>query len=47
MMNIEMAGIVAGSSVPVVLPSRGDTDRTKFYSIALATLMAVSSKEAA
>lgn len=46
MMNIEMAGIVAGSSVPVVLPSRGDTDRTKFYSIALATLMTMAQKEA-
>jgi len=42
MMNVDMAGIVAGSCVPIVLPSRGDTDRTKFFSIALATLMAAA-----
>ena len=41
----DMAGIVAGSEVPIVLPSRGDTDRTKFYSIALAIAMAMSEKE--
>jgi len=46
LMNIEMAGVVAGSRVPLVLASRGDTDRTKFYSIALATLMAVALKDA-
>lgn len=45
-MNLEMAGVVAGSSVPLVVASRGDTDRTKFYSIALATLMAAEQKEA-
>lgn len=47
LMNIDMAGVVAGSRVPLVVASRGDTDRTKFYSIALATLMAVAQKEAA
>lgn len=40
LMNADMASVVAGSAVPLVLPSRGDTDRTKFYSIALATLIA-------
>lgn len=45
LMNMDMAGIVAGSEVPIVLPSRGDTDRTKFYSIALAIAMAMDEKE--
>ncbi|MCG8532187.1 MAG: bifunctional enoyl-CoA hydratase/phosphate acetyltransferase [Desulfovibrionales bacterium] len=45
LMNMDMAGIVAGSEVPIVLPSRGDTDRTKFYSIALAMAMAMDEKE--
>ena len=45
LMNLDMAGIVAGSEVPIVLPSRGDTDRTKFYSIALAIAMAMNEKE--
>lgn len=45
LMNRDMAGMVAGSEVPIVLPSRGDTDRTKFYSIALAMIMAMDKKE--
>ncbi|CCH49534.1 bifunctional enoyl-CoA hydratase/phosphate acetyltransferase [Pseudodesulfovibrio piezophilus] len=35
-----MAAVVVGSQVPVVVPSRGDTDATKFHSIALASLLA-------
>lgn len=35
-----MAAVVVGSRVPVVVPSRGDTDATKFHSIALASLLA-------
>ncbi|MEZ0575121.1 bifunctional enoyl-CoA hydratase/phosphate acetyltransferase [Halodesulfovibrio aestuarii] len=45
LMNLDMAGMVVGSEVPIVLPSRGDTDRTKFYSIALAITMAMGEKE--
>lgn len=32
------AGLLAGLHVPVVLPSRGDTPQSKFYSLAMATL---------
>ncbi|MBI9078860.1 MAG: phosphate butyryltransferase [Pseudodesulfovibrio sp.] len=35
-----MAAVVVGSRVPVVVPSRGDSDASKFYSIALASLLA-------
>ena len=35
----EMAGIIAGAKVPAVVSSRGDSEKTKFYSIALASLM--------
>lgn len=35
-----MAAVVVGSRVPVVVPSRGDSDASKFHSIALATLLA-------
>lgn len=31
-----MASVVVGSDIPVVVPSRGDSDRSKFISIALA-----------
>jgi len=34
-----MAGIIAGAKVPAVVSSRGDSEKTKFYSIALASLM--------
>ncbi|MEA3476868.1 MAG: phosphate acyltransferase, partial [Bacteroidota bacterium] len=36
----ELAAIVAGAKVPAILSSRGDSARTKLYSIALAALMA-------
>lgn len=35
-----MAAVVVGSKVPVVVPSRGDSDASKFHSIALASLLA-------
>jgi phosphotransacetylase len=39
MCHSEQAAIVMGAKVPIVLSSRGDSMLTKFYSIALATLM--------
>lgn len=35
-----MAAVVVGSRVPVVVPSRGDSEASKFHSIALASLLA-------
>jgi phosphate butyryltransferase len=35
-----MAAVVVGSRVPVVVPSRGDSDASKFHSIALASVLA-------
>ncbi|MBI9111863.1 phosphate acyltransferase [Maridesulfovibrio ferrireducens] len=35
-----MASVVIGSDVPIVVPSRGDSDRSKFISIALACYLA-------
>jgi len=35
-----MAAVVVGSQVPVVVPSRGDSDASKFHSIALASVLA-------
>lgn len=35
-----MAAVVVGSRVPVVVPSRGDCDASKFHSIALASVLA-------
>lgn len=35
----EMAGIIAGAKVPAVVSSRGDSEKTKLNSIALASLM--------
>ena len=37
--NAETAAVLQGTSVPVVLPSRGDTIKSKFYSLALATMI--------
>ncbi len=37
--NAQMAGIIAGAKVPVVVSSRGDDEKTKLNSIALATLI--------
>lgn len=39
----ETAAILAGTQVPVVLPSRGDSPRNKYYSLALACLMSSQS----
>lgn len=38
-----MASVVVGSRVPVVVPSRGDSDASKFHSIALASVLAARS----
>jgi len=35
----ELGAVVAGATCPCVLTSRGDSDETKFYSIALASLL--------
>jgi len=40
LLNLDMAGVVVGSRVPIVVPSRGDSPRTKFLSIALAAFLA-------
>lgn len=38
----ETAAVLQGTDVPVVLPSRGDTIESKFYSLALATMITKS-----
>ena len=38
--NMPCAGVVVGTTVPVILTSRADSDLSKLYSIALASLMA-------
>lgn len=35
-----MAGVICGTSAPVVVPSRADSDESKFYSLALACVIA-------
>ncbi|MBU1002625.1 MAG: phosphate butyryltransferase [Proteobacteria bacterium] len=40
LMGADMAGVVVGSRVPVVVPSRGDSAKSKFYSLALAAFLA-------
>lgn len=40
LLDLDMAGVVVGSRVPIVVPSRGDSPRTKFLSIALAAFLA-------
>ncbi len=37
--NAELSGIIAGAKVPVVVSSRGDSEKTKLNSIALASLL--------
>jgi len=37
--KVEIAGIIAGAKVPVVVSSRGDSEKTKLNSIALASLL--------
>ena len=39
-MNLTLASVVVGSRVPVVVPSRGDSEQCKFASIALAAFLA-------
>lgn len=41
LMDLPMAGIVVGARWPLVVPSRGDSDRSKFYALALAAFLAV------
>ncbi len=40
LMDLPMAGIVVGASYPLVVPSRGDSDRSKFCALALAAYLA-------
>jgi len=40
LMDLPMAGIVVGANWPLVVPSRGDSDRSKFYALALAAFLA-------
>ena len=40
LMDLPMAGIVVGASYPLVVPSRGDSDRSKFDALALAAYLA-------
>ena len=40
LMDLPMAGIVVGAGFPLVVPSRGDSDRSKFYALALAAFLA-------
>lgn len=40
LMELPMAGIVVGASYPLVVPSRGDSERSKFYALALAAFLA-------
>ena len=42
LMDLPMAGIVVGASYPLVVPSRGDSDQSKFYALALAAFLAKS-----
>ena len=38
--GLDLASVVAGGAVPMVIPSRADSERTKIYSTALALLLA-------
>lgn len=40
LMDLPMAGIVVGASYPLVVPSRGDSEQSKFYALALAAYLA-------
>lgn len=40
----DMAGIVTGSAVPLVVTSRGDSERSKFFAVALAGYLALSAR---
>ena len=39
-----MAGIIVGAKAPIVLSSRGSTAEEKYYSIALAALVAAGAE---
>jgi phosphate butyryltransferase len=39
LLGLDIAGVVVGSPVPVVVPSRGDSTRSKYLSIALAVFL--------
>lgn len=39
LLDLPLAGIVAGSRIPLIVPSRGDSDRSKLYALALAAYM--------
>lgn len=41
LLGSDMAGVVVGSRVPIVVPSRGDSAKTKFYSLALASYLSL------
>ncbi|HSW21500.1 MAG TPA: phosphate acyltransferase, partial [Burkholderiaceae bacterium] len=36
--GLDLASVIVGAAVPLIIPSRADTERTKLYSIALALL---------
>lgn len=42
--NALMAGVITGAKVPIVMTSRGSDEREKYYSIAMAVLMASGRK---
>jgi len=44
--NMPCAGVVVGTTVPVILTSRADSDLSKLYSIALGSIMANYNKKA-
>jgi len=46
LMGLTMASVVVGSRVPVVVPSRGDSEHSKFASIALAAYLARQARNA-
>jgi phosphate butyryltransferase len=42
LLGLDVAGVVVGSTVPIVVPSRSDTARSKFLSLALAVYLSGS-----
>lgn len=40
LMDLPIAGVVVGAKYPLVVPSRGDSDQSKFYALALAAYIA-------
>jgi phosphate butyryltransferase len=47
LMNLTLASVVVGSRVPVVVPSRGDSEHTKLASLALAAYLSQQNGDAA